>query len=252
MSDDYHRPTLTFPSGAYNATQVRLYGIAPNISSLTPIHPHSQQKKGGITVEISLAKTEYYQANKVLIDKVAGLLDEYFDKTGELKKGMSPFVEAERLKKEIINTIGNLPIALPIIPLGVSSQLSIDMKDFGTVTVSVASLLGQLGKKVDFLTCGIIVGYAYEGHTYDLPKPKIMLIPTMPQAIPDDDSGYERKAAANYRLWIVDKLDQCVEFEMNQGFIEQIVLEANLPGKRAPTSYAGRSSLGHRSGKLGE
>ncbi|MES0001136.1 hypothetical protein NKJ90_20455 [Mesorhizobium sp. M0051] len=27
MSDDFHRPTLTFPDGAYNASQVRLYGI---------------------------------------------------------------------------------------------------------------------------------------------------------------------------------------------------------------------------------
>ena len=27
MSDNYHRPTLTFPNGLYNATQVRLYGV---------------------------------------------------------------------------------------------------------------------------------------------------------------------------------------------------------------------------------
>ena len=40
MSDDYHRPTLTFPSGAYNATQVRLYGIAPGGGDLVyPNHP---------------------------------------------------------------------------------------------------------------------------------------------------------------------------------------------------------------------
>src|SRR3954451_12447776 len=39
MSDDYHRPTLTFPSSAYNATQVRLYGIAGDLAFSLPDHP---------------------------------------------------------------------------------------------------------------------------------------------------------------------------------------------------------------------
>ena len=58
--------------------------------------------------------------------------------------------------------------------------------------------------------------------------------------------------ARDIMLWIVDKLDECVEFEVNQGFVEQIVLEANLPGKRSPTMYACRMMMGHRSGKLTE
>ncbi|TGV46656.1 hypothetical protein EN784_54710, partial [bacterium M00.F.Ca.ET.141.01.1.1] len=49
---------------------------------------------------------------------------------------------------------------------------------------------------------GIIFGYAYEGHTYDLPKPKIMLIPAPPLEIPGDDSGYDLKKDY-YRVWIV-------------------------------------------------
>lgn len=86
-----------------------------------------------------------------------------------------------------------------------------------------------------------------------------MLIPSAPQPIPVDDCGYNNKvdvsdpgSADNYLLWIVDKLDECVEFEMNQGFVEQIVLEANLPGKRSPTMYASRMMMGHRGGKLGD
>jgi hypothetical protein len=39
---------------------------------------------------------------------------------------------------------------------------------------------------------------------------------------------------------------------MNQGFVEQLVLDANLPGKRAPNMYVGRMMLGHRSGKLSD
>ncbi len=55
-----------------------------------------------------------------------------------------------------------------------------------------------------------------------------------------------------YMLWIVDKLDECVEFEMNQGFVEQLVLDANMPGKRSPTMYASRMQMAHRSGRLSE
>ena len=92
------------------------------------------------------------------------------------------------------------------------------------------------GTKCKPISCGIIVGYSFEGHCYDLPKPKIMFIPAAPRDIPVDDCGYDVKYVAaardKYRLWIVDKLDECIEFEMNQGFVEQLVLDANLPGKR--------------------
>ncbi|MER9258825.1 hypothetical protein [Mesorhizobium sp. M0619] len=80
-----------------------------------------------------------------------------------------------------------------------------------------------------------------------------MLIPAAPEpTIPDDDSGYDEKQQEGYAVWIVDKLNQCVEFEMNQGFVEQIVLEANLPGKRSPTMYASKMTMGHRGGKLND
>jgi hypothetical protein len=102
----------------------------------------------------------------------------------------------------------------------------------------------------------VIFGYAYEGHCYDLPKPKIMLLPTAPQVIPRDDCGYSRKVdkatGEGYRVWIVDKLDRCVEIEINQGFVEQVVLEANLPGRRSPTVYSARLTMAHRNGRLSE
>ena len=77
-----------------------------------------------------------------------------------------------------------------------------------------------------------------------------MLIPAMPDDVPDDDCGYDLKPG--YKVWIVDKLDQCVEIEVNQGFIEQIVLEANMPGRRSPSTYRATMALSHRGGKLTE
>jgi hypothetical protein len=55
-----------------------------------------------------------------------------------------------------------------------------------------------------------------------------------------------------YRVWVVDKLNQCVEIEVNQGFVEQLVLEANLPGKRSPNAYRAAMALAHRGGRLNE
>lgn len=108
--------------------------------------------------------------------------------------------------------------------------------------------LGIDGDKT--LSPGVIFGYAYEGHCYDLPKPKIMLIPAQPGPIPDGDCGYDLKQAHGYKVWIVDKLDQCVDIDVSQGYIEQMVLEANLPGQRSPTMYAAKARLAHRSGRL--
>lgn len=143
--------------------------------------------------------------------------------------------------------------------IGYATQISLDIRKFGLIVISSVISLNEMVKQEAALSCGIIVGYSYEGHCYDLPKPKIMLIPSAPQPIPVDDCGYDKKvdrsnpgSADNYLLWIVDKLDECVEFEMSQGFVEQIVLDANLPGKRSPTMYASRMMMGHRGGRLGD
>ena len=46
MSDNYHRPTLTFPNGAYNATQVRLYGIRAETGLGVPGQPAALEDTG--------------------------------------------------------------------------------------------------------------------------------------------------------------------------------------------------------------
>jgi hypothetical protein len=190
MSDSYHRPTLTFPDGAYSATQVRLYGI--EAASFGP--------QAG---PIGIAET--------------GIMIHAFRRHDEQ---------------------ASVPLYL----------LRIETKGPGLVIIAAISA----NVPTEALSAGIIVGYAFEGHCYDLPKPKIMLLRTPPRTIPVDDCGYDEKAAEGYKVWIVDKLDECVELEVNQGFVEQLILEANLPGKRSPTMYAGRMMLAHRSGRLQE
>lgn len=235
MSDCHHRPTLTFPGGAYNATQVRLYGIIQNTWVLSISEPWKSKVIGGSV------------AVKTTLEAAHPLSDEAGTEVKRLRKEK---ISEEEIYRNMIEKYRNdINVRLPI---GYYSEVIIDTKKaFGDVSIHALQL-----SREDELSCGIIVGYSYEGHCYDLPKPKIMLLPTVPCPIPIDDCGYTEQYNSTtrdkYVLWIVDKLDECVEFEMNQGFVEQLVLEANLPGKRSPTMYAARQALGHRSGRLTE
>lgn len=243
MSNDFHRPTLTFPKGAYNASQVRLYGT-PGSGDL--IYPGNPKVTGSKTINVSAN----ISTGTLAEDKKA---HEEINKYIKEKKGARNVPNMD-IFKEIVRS-PHIPWPNPI---GVSYQITLDMRKLGNVVLTTVIMGEEAVKKGKILSCGIIVGYSYEGHCYDLPKPKIMLIPTFPEEIPHDDCGYDRKndpapnAVDRYMLWIVDKLDECVEFEMNQGFIEQLVLDANLPGKRSPTMYASRMMMGHRSGRLSE
>ena len=231
MSDAFHRPTLTFPTGAYNATQVRLYGIRSDTGLGVPGQPAAFADTG-ISIES---------------DSHAGINEEELHIFRQILRNNDPKENFEKLIFELNENI-------PSIPITFTFHLKIETK-IGTIVIAVknpGTAVGQVDLRKQ-MSCGIIVGYAYEGHTYDLPKPKIMLLPVAPEfTIPDDDSGYKLKEAENYAVWIVDKLDECIEFEMNQGFVEQLVLEANLPGKRAPSMYAAKMMMGHRSGRLSE
>ncbi|RWD68081.1 MAG: hypothetical protein EOS36_00640 [Mesorhizobium sp.] len=219
MSDDYHRPTYTTKDvhGAFNATQVRLYGI-PGLPKLKKENDGLADVLTIVIEDLLLIATSVGSAP---IDGDAGnYIKELFSSQSATPNSSYVFVQS--ILKKYMLMLGCIEIH--------------PKEDADTI-----------------MSSGIIFGYAYEGHTYDFPKPKIMMIPANPETeIPYDDSDYKLKEKEGYAVWIVDKLDQCVEFEMNQGFVEQVVLEANLPGKRSPTMYAARQALGHRSGRLTE
>jgi hypothetical protein len=242
MSDDFHRPTYTTPArevhGAFNATQVRLYGIP----GLPKRHGEEDVLDGflgnslvivpGISRKAPTAEVPNEEEDAVEFQHEG-------DSNDETKNGF-----IERLERALMSILSKAS----------SNSSYVFVKSiFNNYMIMLGSIdILQTNDDSPLMSSGIIFGYAYEGHTYDLPKPKIMMIPANPEPIPDDDSGYDLKTGAGYAVWIVDKLDQCVEIEVNQGFVEQIVLEANLPGKRAPTMYAGRMMMGHRSGRLSE
>jgi hypothetical protein len=102
----------------------------------------------------------------------------------------------------------------------------------------------------------LIHGYAFEGQCYRLDKPTIMVVKTdgVP-AIGCDYNDFGDGVAVGektYRMWFVNKLDRTVQIEVTLGMFEQLVLEANLPGRRNPNTYSSHMMLSHRSGRLSE
>ncbi|QJP13375.1 hypothetical protein G3545_06720 [Starkeya sp. ORNL1] len=242
MGDEFHRPTLTFPNGAYNASQVRLYGL-PGVGRLLFAGESGAAGGANISVSANLSTGSPEEDERARAQMMQVINDMVPDRQ------MSDMDKFAHLVKQ--------NITIPIFS-GMSFQIALDMRKLGNIFLTAVTTFKEASETGKLLSCGLIVGYAYEGHCYDLPKPKIMLIPVFPQKIPPDDCGYDLKndkvstGVDRYMLWIVDKLDECVEFEMNQGFVEQLVLDANMPGKRSPTMYASRMQMAHRSGRLSE
>jgi hypothetical protein len=257
---DYHRPTYTFPIGAYNATEVRLYG-KPGILK-TPGEIRVGGKDYTIKMSLSAKDGKSSEDDDFHREENSSADEEVHDE--ENSGGDDEDIEASILQNRMGETdarsdsTSRFLSGLPITPIEIvmTSIFLLESKDVvdQLIMLSSATLVPAGGKipKLNPLSWGVIYSYAYEGHCYDLPKPKVMLLPVEPAKIPFNDAGYYQKRQAGYKVWSVDKLSKCLEIDVNQGFVEQLVLEANLPGKRAPTMYAGKMMMGHRSGRLSE
>ncbi|MBY3094809.1 hypothetical protein GYN07_29375 (plasmid) [Rhizobium leguminosarum bv. viciae 248] len=99
--------------------------------------------------------------------------------------------------------------------------------------------------KVQMVSIGVIYGYAYEGHCYKLPKPRIMYLPVKATEISRDDCGcdcgYSR--ALGYSVWSLDKLERVIALDVRSDDIKTLILDENLPGNRSPLAYAQTQSL---------
>jgi hypothetical protein len=89
-------------------------------------------------------------------------------------------------------------------------------------------------------------GYAYEGHCYRFDKTKIMVF-----------AGDEGKPAnggcgfgADYKMWRLQPTARIVELSTLAGTVQEVILDAGLPGRRSPATYRGDMQLVHRGGRL--
>jgi hypothetical protein len=254
MSDDFHRPTYTSAKeapngdlvgsnedGHYNPTQVRLYGIRADLGRVL----------ANEALTLSVYKTRVKA--EIALDKLSG----YGTDPGEWAEQLGKHIEIVQAFLERFNedrdesALKNFSFAdFPWPVKGKEYRASLDTRRLGALSLYAGQLPPEYqGAEETVVSTGVIFGYAYEGHTYDFVKPKLMFLPTHPLvSIPKDDSGFDLKQSEGYKVWIVDKLDRCIEIDINQGFIDELVLEANLPGKRSPTMYGAKMALAHRGG----
>jgi hypothetical protein len=101
-----------------------------------------------------------------------------------------------------------------------------------------------------------IYGYAYEGHCYRLDRPKIVVFGA-PGGIESQnaigcgfDAGDRGQVGSRYRMWRLRASQELIQLEMTVGTLQTVVLDANLPGRRSPTTYAANMQLAHRGGRL--
>ncbi|ESW62964.1 hypothetical protein ACYG9Z_23915 [Mesorhizobium sp. RSR380A] len=94
-------------------------------------------------------------------------------------------------------------------------------------------------------------GYAFEGHCYRLDSNRIFIV-TGP---PDEDPvgcGFEPQVGtpALYRMWRIRASTELLEIATNFSDAKTLILDANLPGRKSPTSYAINQTMAHRDGRL--
>jgi hypothetical protein len=96
------------------------------------------------------------------------------------------------------------------------------------------------------------LGYAFEGHCYRFDRPRILLIIGDFFENEARGCGFDAmpSSAAGYRMWRVRSKTMILELNVNADFADAIVLESNLPGRRAPNTYEGQMQMAHRGGRL--
>ena len=99
-------------------------------------------------------------------------------------------------------------------------------------------------------TMALIYAYGYEGHTYRLSKPRIMIVQGIGSAYEEAVEGASASTSGKLFMWRMSKHQQTISIEVESGELEKLVLEANQPGNRAVNSYAAHMQMSHRGGKL--
>ncbi|ASP77042.1 hypothetical protein [Sinorhizobium meliloti] len=102
-------------------------------------------------------------------------------------------------------------------------------------------------------------GYAFEGRCYRLDTNRVFII----KSSSEEDAvgcGFDIAPAAggpapvnpapSYKMWRIRSSEELLEIALNYAEAKTLILDANLPGKRSPNSYAITMALAHRDGRL--
>jgi hypothetical protein len=92
----------------------------------------------------------------------------------------------------------------------------------------------------------LVFGYGFEGHCYRFDKPRILVFWGVRREEAEGCSFDDKK----YSMWRVRTKSQMLELTASADFAEALVLQANLPDRRAPNTYNSAMMLAHRGGRL--
>jgi len=95
-------------------------------------------------------------------------------------------------------------------------------------------------------------GYAFEGHCYRFDRPRILVFKRESAAASARGCGFNvpGNPPSEYRMWRVSAGSNVMEMAAQNDTFRKVVLEANLPGRRPPNTYASEMMLAHRGGRL--
>jgi hypothetical protein len=145
-----------------------------------------------------------------------------------------------------------------VILYGVKLNTKTSFGEFDAGENGNAALQMQLYRSGDLQTdkqYSIVLGYAYafDGHCYRLDTKRIFIVKGV-TAEPAVGCGFELEAMpaakGEYNMWRIRSSEELLEISLNYGDVKKLILDANLPGKRSPSSYAITASLAHRDGRL--
>jgi hypothetical protein len=100
--------------------------------------------------------------------------------------------------------------------------------------------------KSDQIAIAVIYGYGYEGYCYRLDKPKLVIFEYIRKEQPATGCGFDE----SYSMWRIRSKLAMIELTTNVDIAEKLILEANLPGNRAPNTYGNSMQMAHRGNKL--
>jgi hypothetical protein len=149
-----------------------------------------------------------------------------------------------------------------LILYGVKLNEAEDFGEFDAGENGNASMQLQLyrgGVKQDRKLYSVVLayGYAFEGRCYRLDTNKVFIV----KSSSEEEAvgcGFDVAPAAaapanpapSYKMWRIRSSEELLEISLNYGEAKTLILDANLPGKRSPNSYAITMALAHRDGRL--
>ncbi len=102
-------------------------------------------------------------------------------------------------------------------------------------------------------TMALIYGYMFEGHTYQMARPRIMVVGEEKSDYRPGTggNGIDPQPTGDLYVWRMNRESATVSIAVESGSIETLILEANTPGAASKASYASHMQTAHRGGKLG-